>query len=155
MTCLPAPAARRPLPPASGVGGGLREAVARRHGRRRNPARTTPRSSLRPPTNQAHHSPQTWCEKVGRSIKGSDTPHIAYRRFAKGLHTAYRNQTPDTIRDYLIDGIGELRFTPGHIEVRLRRRTHTPALLEAGYQDKRVQVPWWGNRTLTYSFPAR
>jgi transposase len=80
---------------------------------------------------------------------------ITYRRFAKGLHTAYRNQTPDTIRDYLIDGIGELRFTPGHIEVRLRRRTHTPALLEAGYQDKRVQVPWWGDRTLTYTFPAR
>lgn len=80
---------------------------------------------------------------------------IVYRRFAKGLHTAYRNQTPDTIRDYLIDGIGELRFTPGHIEVRLRRRTHTPALLEAGYEHKRVQVPWWGNRTLNYSFPAR
>jgi len=80
---------------------------------------------------------------------------ITYRRFAKGLHTAYRNQTPDTIRDYLIDGIGELRFTPGHIEVQLRRRTHTPALLEAGYQDKRVQVPWWGDRTLTYTFPAR
>ena len=80
---------------------------------------------------------------------------IVYRRFARGLHTAYRSQTPDTIRDYLIDGIGELRFTPGHIEVALRRRTHTPALLEAGYQDRRVEVPWWGGRTLSYSFPAR
>ena len=80
---------------------------------------------------------------------------IIYRRFARGLHTAYRNQTPDTIRDYLIDGIGELRFTPGHIEVALRRRTHTPALLEARYQDKRIEVPWWGGRTLSYSFPAR
>ena len=37
----------------------------------------------------------------------------------------------------------------------LRRRTHTPALLDAGYQDKRIQVPWWGGRTLSYSFPAR
>lgn len=80
---------------------------------------------------------------------------IVYRRFARGLHTAYRNQTPDTIRDYLIDGIGELRFTPGHIEVCLRRRTHTPALLEAGYNDRRVEIPWWGGRTLSYSFPAR
>ena len=78
-----------------------------------------------------------------------------YRHFAHGLHTAYRNQTPDTIRDQLIDGIGELRFTPGHIEVALRRRTHTPALLDAGYQDKRIEVPWWGGRTLSYSFPAR
>jgi transposase len=80
---------------------------------------------------------------------------IIYRRFARGLHTAYRNQTPDTIRDYLIDGIGELRFTPGHIEVALRRRTHTPALLDAGYENRQVQVPWWGGRILSYTFPAR
>lgn len=80
---------------------------------------------------------------------------ITYRHFAHGLHTAYRRQTPDTLRNYLIDGIGELRFSPGHIEVALRRRTHTPALLDAGYQDKRIEVPWWGDRTLSYSFPAR
>jgi transposase/IS4 transposase len=80
---------------------------------------------------------------------------IIYRRFTRGLHTAYRNQTPDTIRDYLIDGIGELRFTPGHIEVALRRRTHTPALLDAGYEHRQIEVPWWGSRTLSYSFPAR
>ncbi len=52
----------------------LREALARRHGRRRNPARTTTRSSLRTPTNQPRHAPQRWVEKCGRSIKGSDTP---------------------------------------------------------------------------------
>jgi transposase len=79
---------------------------------------------------------------------------ITYRRFARGLHHAYHNQTPDTIRSHLIDAIGELRFTPGHIEVRLKRRTHTPALLDASYQDRRIEVPWWGGRTLSYSFPA-
>jgi transposase/IS4 transposase len=80
---------------------------------------------------------------------------IVYRRFARGLHASYRKQTPDTIRDYLINGIGELRFTPDHIEVRLRRRTHTPALLDAGYETRNVEVPWWGGRTLSYNFPAR
>jgi transposase len=79
---------------------------------------------------------------------------LTYRRFAKGLHPAYHNQTPDTIRSHLIDAIGELRFSPGNIEVRLKRRAHTPALLDAGYQDRRIQVPWWGGRTLSYSFPA-
>ena len=69
MTALVAtPAARRSLP-ASGVGGSLREGVARRHGRRRNPARMTPRSTLRPLSNQRLHGPQAWCEKVDRSIK--------------------------------------------------------------------------------------
>ena len=80
---------------------------------------------------------------------------IIYRRFARGLHTAYHNQTPDTIREYLINGIGELHFTPDNIEVRLRRRTHTPALLDAGYQTKKTEIPWWGRRTLSYTFPAR
>jgi hypothetical protein len=50
--------------------------------------------------------------------------------------------------------------TPGayctiEVEVCLRRRTHTPALLEAGYNDRRVEIPWWGGLTLSYSLPAR
>ena len=78
-----------------------------------------------------------------------------YRRFARGLHAAYHNQTPDTIREYLINGIGELHLTPDNIEIRLRHRTHTPALLDAGYQTRSVKIPWWGGRTVSYSFPAR
>ncbi len=66
---------------------------------------------------------------------------IAYRRFARGLHAAYHHQTPDTIREHLINGIGELRFSPGHVEVALRRRTHTPALLDAGYESRQIEVP--------------
>jgi hypothetical protein len=50
----------------------LREGVARWHGRQRNWARTTPRSTT---TNTAHYQPQRWVEKVDRSIKGSETPH--------------------------------------------------------------------------------
>ncbi|MCA1679365.1 MAG: hypothetical protein LC777_10665, partial [Actinobacteria bacterium] len=57
-----------------------------------------------------------------------------YRRFARSLHPAYHNQTPDTIRSHLIDSLGELHISADHVEVRLRRRTHTPALLDAGYQ---------------------
>ena len=53
-----------------------------------------------------------------------------YRRFARALHSSYRKQTPDTLRHQLINGIGELRFSDHHVEVALRRRTHTPALLD-------------------------
>lgn len=79
---------------------------------------------------------------------------LLYRRFARGLNHAYHNQTPDTIRSQFIDATGELRFTPGQIEVRLARRAHTPALLDAGYHNRRIEVPWWGGRTLSYAFPA-
>ena len=57
-------------------GGWLREGVARRHGRRRNPARKPPRSSLRSLTNRPEHTAPSWVEKCGRSIKGSDTPQL-------------------------------------------------------------------------------
>ena len=68
-------------------GGSLREGIARRHGRRWNWARTTPRTT---PTNTAHKHPQAWCEKVGRSIKGSDTPQSA----SNAAPTPQRSSTP-------------------------------------------------------------
>ena len=52
----------------------LREGVARWQGCQRNWARTTPRSTI---TNTAHHELHRSVEKVGRSIKGSETPHSA------------------------------------------------------------------------------
>ncbi len=67
---------------------GAIEGVARRHGRRRNPAWMTPRSSLRTPINQPLHHAQRWVEKCDRSIKGSDT-HLADRR----LRTNHWNTT--------------------------------------------------------------
>ena len=76
---------------------GAFEGVARRHGRRRNPARMTPRSSLRTPTNQALHSPQRWVEKADRSIKGSDTPHSP----DETRHAPPTTASPSTSRDVM------------------------------------------------------
>ena len=53
---------------------GAFEGVARRHGRRRNPARRPPPSSLRTLTNQPRHSTQRWVEKCDRSVANSETP---------------------------------------------------------------------------------
>lgn len=79
---------------------------------------------------------------------------LVYRRFARGMHTAYHHKTPDTIRRHFIDTKGELRFTAGHVQVRLARRTYTPHLLDADYPNRTIQVPWWNGRTLSYAFPA-
>jgi hypothetical protein len=57
------------------------EGVARRQGRRRNPARTTPRSSLRTPTNPPRDHAQRGVEKCGRSITNSETPQ--YERWLR------------------------------------------------------------------------
>ena len=81
---------------------GAFEGVARRHGRRRNPARTTPRSSLRTPTNQPRHSPQRWVEKSAALSKAqkhrTGTPWANPRSITvKGAHfgTARRSRRRD------------------------------------------------------------
>jgi len=75
-----------------------------------------------------------------------------YRHFAQQLN-GHQTATPDTIFRHFIKTPGQLHITPDQVEVRLQPRTRTPVLLDAGYQDRRVEVPWWGDRQLTYSFP--
>jgi len=75
-----------------------------------------------------------------------------YRHFAQRL-SGYQTATPDTIFRHFIKTPGQLHITPDRVEVRLQPRTRTPVLLNAGYQNQRVEVPWWGGRQLTYSFP--
>ena len=71
---------RARLPPGKR---GAFEGVARRHGRRRYPARMSPRSSLRTPTNRLRHHAHRWLRKVGRSDANSETPQLAVRYGAR------------------------------------------------------------------------
>ena len=75
-----------------------------------------------------------------------------YRHFARRL-TGYQTATPDTIFRHFIKTPGQLHFTPTGVEVRLKPRSRTPVLLDAGYQQRTITVPWWGDRQLSYSFP--
>ena len=71
----------------------------RRHGRRRIPARTPLRSSLRTQTNEALHSRQRWVERRDRSVANSETPHRLGRRRAGAVADANqsgRRATPTT-----------------------------------------------------------
>jgi len=76
-----------------------------------------------------------------------------YRKFALRIQSGYQTMTPDTIFRHFIEGPGELHFTPEGVNVALRARAHTPVLLDAGYQDRKVKIPWWDDRELSYSFP--
>ena len=94
---------------------GAFEGVARRHGRRRNPARMTPRSSLRTPTNTTRHTPQAWCEEIGRSIANSETPQNAEDIIAIGASLGIN---PRNLLDALKTGSGSrfaLQFLAGEI----------------------------------------
>jgi transposase len=76
-----------------------------------------------------------------------------YRSFARHLDNGYATATPDTIFRHFIATPGELRVSNDGVEVRLRPRAHTPVLLDIGYHERTINVPWWTGRQLSYTFP--
>ena len=77
------------------------------------------------------------------------------RLFARNLRR-YEHATPDTIWRHFLDDTGTLHITPEGVTVDLALRSHHPVLINAGYADLKVPIPWWdGNRTLQFRFPPR
>lgn len=77
-----------------------------------------------------------------------------YRLFAHEL-ARYQHATPDRLYRHFIDATGKLHITDDHVTVELGVKTYTPVLLEAGYRELDVPIPWWTGRRLRFSFPAR
>jgi hypothetical protein len=77
-----------------------------------------------------------------------------YRLLARNLDR-YQNGTPDKIWRHFLDATGTLHITPGHATCALNLRSHHPVLIDAGFADLDVPIPWWGGRTLRFRFPPR
>ncbi|HVC07784.1 MAG TPA: hypothetical protein VND98_09405 [Solirubrobacterales bacterium] len=75
-----------------------------------------------------------------------------YRHFARTIQNGYATAAAETLFRHFITAPGELRFGPEGVKVMLRSRAHTPVLLDAGYEERRVAVPWWEGRELSFSF---
>jgi len=77
-----------------------------------------------------------------------------YRLLARKLDR-YENATPDRIwRDFL-DTTGTLHITPADVTCALNLRSHHPVLIDAGFADLDVPIPWWDERRLRFRFPPR
>ncbi len=77
-----------------------------------------------------------------------------YRLFARNL-PRYQHATPDTLWRHFLDDTGILRITPDGVTVDLTLRSHHPVLIDAGYADLEVPIPWWDGRPLRFRFPPR
>ena len=77
-----------------------------------------------------------------------------YRLFARGL-PRYSRATPDTLWRHFLDDTGILHITPDGVTCDLTLRSHHPVLIDAGYADLEVPIPWWDGRTLRFRFPPR
>ncbi|MGH3305695.1 MAG: hypothetical protein ACRDOK_29330, partial [Streptosporangiaceae bacterium] len=77
-----------------------------------------------------------------------------YRLLARQLDR-YHNATPHRIwRDFL-DATGTLHIDNSAVTCSLNLRSHHPVLIDAGFADLEVPIPWWDNRILRFRFPSR
>lgn len=77
-----------------------------------------------------------------------------YRLLARQL-PRYALATPDTIWRHFLDTGGTLHFTDDTVTCALNLRSHHPVLIDAGYADLNVAIPWWNGRSLRFRFPPR
>ena len=77
-----------------------------------------------------------------------------YRLLALKLDR-YEQATPDKIwRDFL-EAAGTLHAGPDGVTCALNLRSHHPVLIDAGFADLEIPIPWWDGRTLRFRFPPR
>jgi transposase len=74
-----------------------------------------------------------------------------YRLLARSLKR-YEHATPETIHEQFIDTTGRLDIEDDGVTVTLTRRTYTPVLLQAGFAELDLPIPWWGGRHLRFRF---
>jgi len=77
-----------------------------------------------------------------------------YRLLALKL-SRYHNATPERIWRHFLDATGTLHITDNGLTCALNLRSHHPILIDAGFTDLEVPLPWWGGRTLRFRFPPR
>jgi transposase len=77
-----------------------------------------------------------------------------YRLLARTL-PRYELATPDRIWRHFLDNTGTVTVAEDHVRVDLALRTYTPVLIDAGFPELDIPVPWWGGRSLRFGFPPR
>ena len=77
-----------------------------------------------------------------------------YRLLARTL-PRYELATPDRIWRHFLDNSGSVKVFEDHVRVDLALRTYTPVLIDAGFPELDVPIPWWGGRSLRFGFPPR
>jgi hypothetical protein len=75
-----------------------------------------------------------------------------YRLFGAQIGGAYATAESRHIWRDFIDTSARVTITDPTIEVRFGKRAHNPYLLDAGFAETDVPVPWWGGRRLRLAF---
>jgi hypothetical protein len=77
-----------------------------------------------------------------------------YRLLARQL-PRYQTATPDKLWRHFLDTGGILHITDKQVTCALNLRSYHPVLIDGGFADLQVPIPWWQGRTLRFRFPPR
>jgi hypothetical protein len=77
-----------------------------------------------------------------------------YRLLARRL-PRYQTATPDKLWRHFLDTGGTLHITDDQVTCALNLRSYHPVLIDGGFADLKVPIPWWQGRTLRFRFPPR
>ncbi len=77
-----------------------------------------------------------------------------YRLLARKL-PRYELATPDRLWRHFLDTTGKVVVNDDHVRVDLALRTYTPVLIDAGFPELDIAIPWWGGKKLRFGFPPR
>jgi transposase len=77
-----------------------------------------------------------------------------YRLLARRL-PRYHTATPDKLWRHFLDTGGTLHITDDQVTCALNLRSYHPVLIDGGFADLNVPIPWWQGRTLRFRFPPR
>ena len=78
-----------------------------------------------------------------------------YRLFARGLPALRARHPRHASGGTSSTTPAPCTSPPTHVTVDLTLRTYHPVLIDAGYADLEVPIPWWEGRTLRSRFPPR
>src|SRR6266511_2427152 len=77
-----------------------------------------------------------------------------YRLLGRRL-PRYQTATPDKLWRHFLDTGGSLHITDDQVTCALNLRSYHPVLIDGGFADLEVPIPWWQGRTLRFRFPPR
>lgn len=77
-----------------------------------------------------------------------------YRLLARRL-PRYDAATPDRIWRHFLDATGTLHITTTGVTCALNLRSYHPVLIDAGFGELEIPIPWWDGRVLRFTFPPR
>ena len=90
--------------------------------------------------------------KVNCDIQLTLMASSLYRLLGAKVGNGYRTaRSQHLFRDF-IDATAHVSITERHIDVRFQKRAHNPLLLDAGFHQTEIRIPWLGNRRLNLTF---